>query len=75
MHQIRLHFAKFHHPVVADRQHGDFGFNKRFNRRYHLRRQFLHAATIAFEYRGKKQKWSAPLPEDLARTLKALESS
>jgi 23S rRNA pseudouridine955/2504/2580 synthase len=75
MHQIRLHFAKFQHPVVADRQHGDFAFNKRFNRRYHLRRQFLHAATIAFEYKGKKRKWTAPLPEDLARTLKALEVS
>ena len=73
MHQIRLHFARLGRPVVADRQHGDFAFNKRFNRRYHLRRQFLHAAMIAFEHKGKKRKWTAPLPEDLARVLKALE--
>ena len=75
MHQIRLHFARLGRPVVADRQHGDFAFNKQFNRRYHLRRQFLHAATIAVEHKGKKRKWTASLPADPARTLKALEGS
>lgn len=75
MHQIRLHFARLRRPVVGDRQHGDFAFNKRFNRRYHLRRQFLHAATIAFDHKGKKRRWTAPLPDDLRRVLKALEKN
>lgn len=73
MHQIRLHFAEFGHPVVMDDEHGDFAFNKQFRKVYGLKRQFLHAAKIAFEYRGKKRTWTAPLPEDLARTLKSLE--
>jgi 23S rRNA pseudouridine955/2504/2580 synthase len=74
MHQIRLHFAELNHPVVMDNEHGDFAFNKSFRKAYGLKRQFLHAATIAFEYRGKKRKWTAPLPEDLARTLESLEA-
>lgn len=74
MHQIRLHFAKIGHPIVLDKEHGDFPFNKRFRKSYGLKRQFLHAHSIAFPYRGKKQKWTAPLPDDLAQTLRSLES-
>jgi 23S rRNA pseudouridine955/2504/2580 synthase len=74
MHQIRLHFAKPGHPVVMDDEHGDFAFNKQFRKKYGLKRQFLHAATIAFEYRGKKRTWTAPLAEELARTLELLQN-
>ncbi len=74
MHQIRLHFAKLGHPVVMDDRHGDFAFNNRFRKAHGLKRQFLHAQSIAFEHRGQKRKWTAPLPEDLAMTLKSLES-
>lgn len=74
MHQIRLHFAALGHPVVMDDEHGDFGFNKQFRKTYGLKRQFLHAATVAFEYKGKKRKWSAELSEDLTRTLQLLEA-
>lgn len=74
MHQIRLHFAQINHPIVLDKEHGDFPFNKRFRKIYGLKRQFLHAHSIAFTYRGKKQKWTAPLPDDLAQTLRSLES-
>ncbi|MGH7772672.1 MAG: RluA family pseudouridine synthase, partial [Candidatus Binatia bacterium] len=74
MHQIRLHFAKLGHPVVMDDEHGDFAFNKQFRKAHGLKRQFLHACGIAFEYRGKRWKWTAPLPDDLEWTLKSLES-
>lgn len=74
MHQIRHHFAKLGHPVVMDSEHGDFPFNKDFRKAHGLKRQFLHACGIAFEYRGKKRRWTAPLPDDLARTLESLES-
>jgi len=74
MHQIRLHFAALGHPVVMDDEHGDFGFNKQFRKVYGLKRQFLHAAMIAFEYKGKKRKWIAEMQEDLASTLKSLEA-
>lgn len=74
MHQIRLHFAQIGHPVVMDNQHGDFTFNKRFRKAHGLKRQFLHASSIAFDYRGKKWSWTAPLPEDLNRTLSSLQT-
>lgn len=74
MHQIRLHFAQLRHPVVMDDEHGDFAFNKQFRKIHGLKRQFLHAATLAFDFRGKKFRWAAPVPEDLARTLRSLES-
>jgi 23S rRNA pseudouridine955/2504/2580 synthase len=72
MHQIRLHFAKYGHPVVMDDQHGDFTFNKRFRKQRRLHRQFLHAAAVTLEYGGKEQTWTAPLPADLAQTLERL---
>ena len=73
MHQIRLHFAKLGYPVVMDDQHGDFAFNKRFRKEYGLKRQFLHASSLTLDYGGKKRTWTAPLPKDLAATLRALE--
>jgi len=74
MHQIRLHFAKLGYPVVMDERHGDFGFNKMFRKDYGLKRQFLHAAKLSMEYRGKKRSWSAALPNDLAEVLKQLSA-
>jgi 23S rRNA pseudouridine955/2504/2580 synthase len=72
MHQVRLHFARLAHPIVMDSRYGDFSFNRLFRRSHRLKRQFLHACAIGFQYRGKKRKWSAPMPDDLARTLSSL---
>jgi 23S rRNA pseudouridine955/2504/2580 synthase len=73
MHQIRLHFARLGHPIVMDSEHGDFGFNKQFRKTHGLKRQFLHACSLALEYRNKRWKWSTTLPEDLTRTLNSLQ--
>ena len=75
LHQIRRHFAKFGYPVVMDEQHGDFNLNKRFRKKYGLKRQFLHAAKLAVNFAGKRQNWTAPLTEDLAQTLKLIEDN
>jgi 23S rRNA pseudouridine955/2504/2580 synthase len=72
MHQIRLHFARYGHPVVMDDQHGDFSFNKRFRKQCGLRRQFLHASTLTIKYHGQRRSWTASLPADLAKTLELL---
>ena len=60
------------------RVYGDFTFNKRFRKEVGLKRQFLHAASLTLDltldYRGKKRTWTAPLPKELAATLRALES-
>jgi len=74
MHQIRRHLARLGHPVVLDGRYGDFAFNRQFRKEYGLKRQFLHAQAIAFEHGGTRWKWTAPLPDDLARTLESLES-
>jgi 23S rRNA pseudouridine955/2504/2580 synthase len=74
MHQIRLHFARYGHPVVMDDEHGDFSYNKRFRKTYGLRRQFLHASNLTIDHRGKRRSWTAPLPADLAKTLELLTS-
>jgi 23S rRNA pseudouridine955/2504/2580 synthase len=73
MHQIRLHFARLGYPVVLDDRYGDFTFNRAFRKAYALKRQFLHAAKISLEYAGKKRIWTAPLADDLKRTIAALE--
>jgi 23S rRNA pseudouridine955/2504/2580 synthase len=75
LHQIRLHFAKLGYPVVMDDQHGDFAVNKSFRKEYGLKRQFLHAEKLTFNYAGKKREWTAPLASDLQRALKLLENS
>jgi 23S rRNA pseudouridine955/2504/2580 synthase len=72
LHQIRLHFANLGYPVVADDQHGDFGFNKRFRKEFGLKRQFLHAEKLRLNYGGKQREWTAPLAKDLERTLHVL---
>ncbi|MBI4522876.1 MAG: RluA family pseudouridine synthase [Deltaproteobacteria bacterium] len=74
MHQIRLHFAEIGRPVVMDDEHGDFSFNKQFRKAHGLKRQFLHASSMALEFRGKKRTWTAPLPEDLTVALDSLEA-
>ena len=72
LHQIRLHFAQLGHPVVMDDQHGDFGFNKRFRKKYGLKRLFLHAEKLKLNYAGKQREWTAPQAQDLEETLRKL---
>lgn len=72
MHQIRKHFAKRGYPVVMDNMYGDFKFNKEFQKKTGLKRQFLHAAKIAFEYNGEKIKVESKLPLDLEKTIELL---
>jgi len=74
LHQIRLHFAKLGYPIVMDEQHGDFAFNRRFRKRFGLKRQFLHAEKLALRHAGKLKEWTAPVPKDLTEALKKLSS-
>ena len=74
LHQIRLHFARLGYPVIMDKQHGDFAFNRRFRKQFGLKRQFLHAEKLALQHAGKLQHWIAPLPKDLGEVLKKLSA-
>jgi 23S rRNA pseudouridine1911/1915/1917 synthase len=63
-HQIRVHMRAIGHPVCGDREYGRAGA-------YGLRRQFLHAARLAFSHpvTGEPVDVSSPLPGDLQAAL------
>jgi 23S rRNA pseudouridine1911/1915/1917 synthase len=63
-HQIRVHMAAIGHPVCGDPQYGSAG-------EFGLRRQFLHAARLAFTHpvTGEAVDVRSELPEDLEAAL------
>ncbi len=63
-HQIRVHMLAIGHPVCGDPEYGTAGL-------YGLRRQFLHAARLAFAHpiTGEELDVSSPLPDDLRAAL------
>jgi len=63
-HQIRVHMQAIGHPVLGDHTYGG-------PIRFGLKRQFLHAARLAFPHplTGDPVDVSSPLPEDLAAAL------
>jgi 23S rRNA pseudouridine1911/1915/1917 synthase len=81
-HQIRVHFAHAHHPVVGD---ATYGGKKRVKsvqnhllraRLSKVKRQMLHARRLSLEHpvTGETLDWSAPLPEDMSELLEFLRT-
>jgi 23S rRNA pseudouridine955/2504/2580 synthase len=72
-HQIRVHAAFAGHPLLGDDKYGDRDRNAEF-KRHGLKRIFLHAQSVAFDWPGSEVPFhvSAPLPEDLAAVLDAI---
>jgi 23S rRNA pseudouridine955/2504/2580 synthase len=72
-HQIRVHAAFAGHPLLGDDKYGDRDRNAEF-KRLGLKRIFLHAQSVAFDWPGSGVPFhaSAPLPEDLAAVLDAI---
>jgi 23S rRNA pseudouridine955/2504/2580 synthase len=73
-HQIRVHAAHAGHPLAGDDRYGDPEFNAAMEA-HGLRRIFLHAAAVAFEWpdTGAPFAVSAPLPDELKDVLQALD--
>jgi 23S rRNA pseudouridine1911/1915/1917 synthase len=71
-HQIRVHMDAIGHPVCGDRQYGGPGVAGV----YGLKRQFLHAARLAFPHpvTGENLEVGSPLPDDLATALALAEA-
>jgi 23S rRNA pseudouridine1911/1915/1917 synthase len=69
-HQIRAHFAAIGHPLVGDPTYGG-------ERKYGLRRQFLHAHRLAFAdpASGEALSFESELPADLATALAAARAA
>jgi 23S rRNA pseudouridine955/2504/2580 synthase len=72
-HQIRVHAAFAGHPLLGDDKYGDRERNAEL-KRHGLKRTFLHAGSIAFDWPGSGVPFhvSAPLPPDLAAVLDAI---
>ena len=79
-HQVRVHLAHLHHPLVGDPVYGtrvrlpaactpELAVALRG-----FRRQALHAARLELTHpgTGAAMTWAAPLPDDLRRLLEAL---
>lgn len=70
-HQIRVHFAYKHHPVVGDLLYGP----RRQSSPFGLARQFLHAHRLGFErLDGTYIETVSPLPPDLQTVLDQIQS-
>lgn len=69
-HQIRAHLAAIRHPLAGDITYGG-------ERKYELRRQFLHAHRLAFSHpgTGEPMSFSSELPADLAAALAAARAA
>jgi 23S rRNA pseudouridine955/2504/2580 synthase len=72
-HQIRVHASFAGHPLLGDDKYGDRERNAEL-KRHGLKRMFLHAQSVAFEWPGSGVPFhaSAPLPGELAAVLDAI---
>jgi 23S rRNA pseudouridine955/2504/2580 synthase len=72
-HQIRVHASFAGHPLLGDDKYGDRERNAQL-KRHGLKRTFLHAQSVAFEWPGSGVPFhvSAPLPPELAAVLDAI---
>jgi 23S rRNA pseudouridine955/2504/2580 synthase len=74
-HQIRVHASFAGHPLLGDDKYGDHDLNAEM-RQHGLRRTFLHAQQVAFEWPGSGVPFhvSAPLPAELSAVIDAITS-
>jgi 23S rRNA pseudouridine955/2504/2580 synthase len=72
-HQIRVHAAHLGTPIIGDDKYGDSEVNRHY-RQLGLKRLFLHAWKLAFEWgeEGKMLKLTAPLEPALEELLTKL---
>src|SRR6202166_1166951 len=72
-HQIRVHASFAGHPLLGDDKYGDRERNTEL-KHHGLKRTFLHAQSVAFEWprSGVPFHASAPLPGELAAVLDAI---
>ena len=72
-HQIRVHASFAGHPLLGDDKYGDRERNAEI-KQHGLRRAFLHAQSVAFEWPGSGMPFhvSAPLPPELSTVLDSI---
>jgi 23S rRNA pseudouridine955/2504/2580 synthase len=72
-HQIRVHASFAGHPLLGDDKYGDRERNAEL-KQHGLKRTFLHAQSVAFEWPGSGVPFhvSAPLPAELSAVIDAI---
>ena len=81
-HQIRVHMAHIHYPLVGDPVYGGRlklpkGASAELNESLRgFRRQALHAQRLGLQHplTGEWMEWESPLPEDMRQLLDALQA-
>jgi 23S rRNA pseudouridine1911/1915/1917 synthase len=79
-HQIRVHMAHLHYPVVGDPVYGGrlkipAGADELLkNELRHFKRQALHALKLSLTHpgTGKRVQWATSVPEDMSKLMEAL---
>jgi len=79
-HQIRVHMAHLHYPVVGDPVYGGrlkipAGASEHLkNELRHFKRQALHALKLSLIHpgTGKRAQWATSVPEDMSKLMGAL---
>ena len=76
MHQIRVHVKAKRHPLVLDKMYWDFEKNRDFEKKFWLKRQFLHAYYVKFIHPDtwRKVEIRAELNNDLKKCLEKIQS-
>jgi tRNA pseudouridine65 synthase len=74
LHQIRRHLKHLGHPLIGDVNYGSGELNRHYRATYGLHRLALHACRVELKHplTGHPLKVTAPIPEDLHRTLDLL---
>lgn len=70
LHQIRRHLKHISHPLIGDVRYGKGEHNRLFRERFGLHRLALHA--VELELARPSIRLLAPVPEDLAGTLRGM---
>jgi len=81
-HQIRVHMAHLHYPVVGDPVYGGrlkipAGASEKLKKVLHgFKRQALHALKLSLIHpgTGKRVQWVSSVPEDMSKLMEALAS-
>jgi len=76
-HQIRVHCAAIHHPIIGDRLYGGRQKMRLQNCTYPVNRQMLHARQLKFIHpkNGRSCVINASIPDDMACLLEYLKAS
>lgn len=80
-HQIRVHLAHIHHPLIGDPDYGRLRLPAGGSPALHealrsFRRQALHAAKISLDHPrgGERREWNSPLPNDMRELIGVLRA-